>query len=122
MATPRDELDRLLENASWVRALGLELVGAGEVDDLVQDAWLVALEHPAAARNPAAWLSGVVRRLAGRRRRGAERRARREHATARAEAQPAADELVAEAEVQRGLIAAVTELAEPYRATVLLRF
>ena len=119
---PVDDLERLLENASWVRALGVELVGAGEAEDLVQDAWLAALEQPGAARNPAAWLSGVVRRLAGRRRRSGERRARRERTAARPEAQPAADELVAEAELSRALILAVSELEEPYRSTVLLRF
>ncbi len=122
MGTSAEELDRLLENARWVRALGVELVGASEADDLVQDAWVVALERSEAARNPAAWLGGVVRRLASRRRRGDARRARREQAVARPEPEPAADALVAEAELSRALIRAVTELDEPYRSTVLLRF
>ena len=122
MGTSGEELERLLANAGWVRALGVELVGASEADDLVQDAWVVALERSGAARNPAGWLAGVVRKLAGRRRRGAERRVRRERAVARPEGQPAADELVVEAELQRALIRAVTELDEPYRSTVLLRF
>jgi RNA polymerase sigma factor (sigma-70 family) len=116
------ELDRLLENARWVRALGVELVGGGEADDLAQDAWVVALEQRGEVRNPAAWLAGVVRRLASRARRGNERRARREEAAAGPEAGPAADELVAEAELSRTLIRAVTELDEPFRSTVLLRF
>jgi len=116
------DLERLLENARWVRALGVELAGASEGDDLAQEAWVVALEQPEGVRNPAAWLSGVVRRLAGRSRRAAERRTRREQAAARPEAQPPADELVAEAELSRALIRAVTELDEPFRATVLLRF
>jgi RNA polymerase sigma factor (sigma-70 family) len=122
MAAMRDDLDALLAQAGWVRGLARELVGAGDADDLAQDAWVVALEQHARAANPAAWLSGVVRKLAGRRWRADERRGRRERSAARTEAQPGADELVAEAELQRALIRAVTELDEPYRSTVLLRF
>lgn len=116
------DLDRLLENARWVRALGIELAGAARGEDVAQDAWLAALESPGGARNPAAWLAGAVRRLAGRARRTDERRTRRERAAARPEAQAGPDELVAEAELSRALIRAVTELDEPFRATVLLRF
>jgi len=122
VATSDESFERLLENARWVRALGVELVGAGEADDLVQEAWVVALQGGARAENPAAWLAGVLRRLAGRGRRGTERRLRRERVAARGESLPAADELVAEAELSRALIRAVTELAEPFRSTVLLRY
>lgn len=122
MATSDESFERLLENARWVRALGVELVGAGEADDLVQEAWVVALQGGARAENPAAWFAGVLRRLAGRGRRGTERRLRREAATARPEAVPGPDELVAEAELTRELIRAVTELEEPFRSTVLLRY
>ncbi|HEX6883738.1 MAG TPA: sigma-70 family RNA polymerase sigma factor [Planctomycetota bacterium] len=116
------DLDRLLENAHWVRALGMELAGAARGEDVAQEAWVAALESRGGVRDPAAWLAGVVRRLAGRARRTDERRTRRERAVARPEAQPPADELLAEAELSRGLIRAVTELDEPFRATVLLRF
>jgi RNA polymerase sigma-70 factor (ECF subfamily) len=122
VADTGETFERLLENARWVRALGIELVGSGEADDLVQAALGAALAGGARAENPGAWLSGVLRRLAGRGRRGSERRLSRERAAARAEALPAADELVLEAELSRTLIRAVTELEEPFRTTVLLRY
>jgi len=122
MVPPDDRLDRLLENARWMRALGIELAGATEGEDLVQEAWVAALEEPRAVHRPAAWMKGVLRHLAARARRGRERRTRRERVAARAEAQPAADELVAEAEGARALLRVVMELEEPFRATVLLRY
>lgn len=117
-----DTLEPLLETTRWVRALGVELAGASGAEDLVQDAWVLALERGDSIRNPAAWVSGVVRRLARRSRRGETRRARRERESARPEAQPGPDALLAEAELSQTLLRAVTELDEPFRSTVLLRY
>lgn len=114
--------DLLLANAAWVRALARELAGPGEADDLVQETWLVALQRPTNARTPGAWLAGVVRHLARRSRRGAGHRAAREAACAREERAPAAAELVAEADLQRRVLAAVMRLDEPGRSAVLLRY
>lgn len=119
---PTDDFDRLLEHASWVRALGVRLAGASDGEDVAQEAWLVALASGDGVRAPTAWLRGVLRKLTSERRRGAARRARREAAAARPEAVPGPDELVAEAELTRELIRAVTELEEPFRSTVLLRY
>src|SRR5262245_30258085 len=112
----------LLANAGWVRALARELVGAGGADDLVQETWLVALRRPGNERNLAAWLAGVVRHLARRGRRGDVNRARRELERPPSVEAPPTDELVATAELQQRLIAAVLGLEEPYRSTVLLRY
>lgn len=113
--------EHLLAQARWVRALARELAGrAGE--DVAQEAFVAALAQPTAGRNVAAWLAGVVRNLARRSRREEASRARRELVAARPEALPASDELVAEGELQRRLAAAVMELEEPYRATVLLHY
>lgn len=38
-------LRRLLDDARWLQALARELAG-GAAEDLLQDAWLVALERP----------------------------------------------------------------------------
>ncbi|MEQ1895056.1 MAG: RNA polymerase sigma factor, partial [Planctomycetota bacterium] len=119
---PANDFDRLLEHSRWVRTLGVRLAGANEGEDVAQEAWLVALARGDGVREPAAWLRGVVRKLAGEQRRGAERRARREAAAAVPEGVPGPDELVAEAELTRELIRAVTELEEPFRSTVLLRY
>lgn len=113
--------ERLLGEVRWMRALARELAG-GAGEDVVQEALVVALERPLAGRNLGAWLSGVVRNLARRARRAEEGRPRREQIAARSEAEPATDELVAEGELQRELVAAVMRLDEPYRATVLLHY
>ncbi|MEO0649355.1 MAG: sigma factor-like helix-turn-helix DNA-binding protein, partial [Planctomycetota bacterium] len=69
-----------------------------------------------------AWLAPGARRLAARRRRGESRRDRREAAVARPEEQADTTRLVERAEVAERLAAAVRELPEPYRGTLLLRF
>lgn len=118
-------LDELLVHAGWLRGLPLRLVrDAAAADDLVQEAWLAALERPEAERrNPRAWLGGVIRNLARERVRGESRRRRREdvHAEQR-ESLPSPVELASRLELQRALADAVTALDEPYRSTVLLRF
>jgi hypothetical protein len=83
MAPPREDLDTLLANTRWVRALGVELVGAGEADDVVQDAWVVALEGTGVL-NPPAWFSGVLRRLARRKASSATLAWSEAHSSARA--------------------------------------
>src|SRR5262245_3856370 len=87
--------EELLRHQEFVRRLAFELVrDAARADDLVQDAWLQALQRPprvaAAAR---AWFRTVLRNLAGRGAREEGRRSQRERAAARAEAQPSAEEI-----------------------------
>jgi RNA polymerase sigma-70 factor (ECF subfamily) len=125
-AMPPD-VDRLLANAGWVKALAVRLVAdEAAADDLAQETWLRALERPPraakTARSLRAWLARVVGRFALQRRRHDEAAERRERAVAAAEAQPDVADVVAHAELHRRIVDAVLALDEPYRATLLLRF
>ena len=120
----RVTIEDLLEHASWVKSLARQLIGSREAaDDLVQDTWLAALEHPPRDRSGlAGWLRTLMRRRAARI--GSDDRARlaREgKSTRRGGAAPAAD-LVEQAEGQRLVVGLVLELPEPYRSTLLLRY
>jgi len=110
-----------LRDVAWVNALTRRLARDGEAEDLAQDTWLAALEAPGRARDGVRqWLSGAARHLALRRR----RRARPEPSDA-LDSRPGdglTDELVQQTEFQERVLAAVRALAEPYRATVLLRY
>lgn len=112
---------RVLAETRWLRALAGRLLTA-EADDVAQDAWLAAQRGvPAASRS--AWLAGIVRHLASRRRREAIGRRYHESRAALPEASvPAAADEVARAQTQRRLLDAVLALPEPYRSTVILRF
>lgn len=122
--TSHDGTEQLLKHADWVRALAHRLVrDAATAEDVAQSAWMAALEAPPQDRGQLReWLGTVVRNLARRAGRGRVRREARELAAARTEALPPTDELVALTERQRELAAAVLELREPYRTTVLLRY
>lgn len=91
-------------------------------EDVVQEAWLAALRAPAhQVRDWGAWLSTVVRRLATKSR----LRSRRQRET---EGQSATPEMFTEdglrerVETFRSLERAVSELADPYRAVMRMRF
>ncbi len=113
--------------STWVRQLARELiVDRDSADDVAQDALVVALERPdREGREPhelGAWLNGVVRKLASKLGRSAARRRDREANVARGEREPSTAELCERVDGLRRLSAAVLELDEPYRSTVLLRF
>jgi RNA polymerase sigma-70 factor (ECF subfamily) len=118
--------EALLEHAAWLRHLAAGLVrGDGDADDLVQETWLAALRSPPREQGPARnWLGEVLRNASRMRARSAGRRARRE-AELGSLVEPAAlspEVLLARAEAQRRLSTLVTELAEPLRSTILLRY
>lgn len=115
--------DEVYAQRQWVRALALHLVrDPGGADDVEQQTWLAAMEHPPRPGNVRGWLGAVVRSKAWKLRRSGERRARHEEAAGTAPAPRRPDEVVAAAEAQRRAVDAVMELDEPYRSTVLLRF
>ncbi|MCK6444854.1 MAG: sigma-70 family RNA polymerase sigma factor [Planctomycetes bacterium] len=119
MTPPTSEPDLLLADLAWTRRLARTLVrDAATADDVAQEAWLAARQG---ARGGRAWLAGVVRNLVRQARRADVRRAARELDAAAPEAREGADELVARAELQQRLVAAVLALDEPYRSTVLRR-
>jgi len=94
-------------------------------DDVVQSAWLRALERDGAERGPG-WLRRLVRSRAIDALRRAETRGGTgldvaEHADPSRLGAPA-DELAQSIEVQRAVLDAVEALDEPYRATVWLRW
>lgn len=114
-------VNELLASSTWLRRLARRLAAdEASAEDLLQDAWSVALGAPAAsARSGPAWMAGVVRRLALRRRRDEGARRRRESQAARPESGPPSTDWLERAELQQRLITAVTELEEPYRTTVI---
>lgn len=116
--------DDLLANAAWLGNLARSLVRDGATaEDIVQETWVAALRS--APREPGRlkpWLARVLANLAHRSYRTRERRARHEALAARTEAQLSAGETAARLEVQRLLFAALDELDEPFKTTVVLRY
>lgn len=127
MAPPPIELDQLLANSGWVRQLARRLVRDDDLaDDITQDVWITALEHP--PDKPQAlqgWLAKVTRTRSYRENRTRARRTRRENIASEREAQrqaPTPTEMAERLEMHGILSEAVLSLAEPYRSSVYLRF
>ncbi len=114
----------LLEHGTFIRALARSLVRDDpRADDVAQQTFLAALEHPPRRDEaPRSWLAKVLRNFARRSARDELRRTRREEAIARPEAGPSTEEIVAREATRRRVLEAVLALEEPYRSTVLLRF
>ncbi|HUS29510.1 MAG TPA: sigma-70 family RNA polymerase sigma factor [Kofleriaceae bacterium] len=116
--------EELLAHSAWLRALALRLSrDADDADDLVQETWLASLRRsPDEREKVRPWLSKILLNAFRMRLRGDTRRSAREEASHIVEDGPAADVLVARAEMQRMLVDLVLKLDEPYRSTVLLHF
>jgi len=116
--------ESLVAHAGFIRNVARKLLlDDHEVDDVVQQTLLAALQKPPTRPGPLKpWLATVARNLARMRRRTEGRIDRREQAAARPEAMPATGEIAARLETQRKLVEAVTSLDEPYRDVVVLRF
>jgi len=124
MRTGAHELEELLAHGPWVRALASSLVrDSTKADDLVQQAWLRALQSPPAQdRPPRRWFAAVLRNLARAEQRSAARREERERfAGARGPESPA-DALEATLELARKLAEAVGQLEEPYKSAIFRRY
>lgn len=122
--SPAHDPELLLEHSDWVRALARTLVrDSSTAEDVAQETWLAALQHPPGGDRPArAWLAAVVKNAARQLGRSEERRIRRERGGARREALPSDDELGERVALQQWVVGEVMALDEPYRRTILLRF
>ncbi|MCU0864892.1 MAG: sigma-70 family RNA polymerase sigma factor [Planctomycetes bacterium] len=116
------EFEALLADLGWLRTLARQLARDAEVaEDLVQDACAIALRQPSPPAQWRAWLTEVLRNLLRSHRRRAARAQRLlEQAEVATEPDPATT--LQRVETQQRLVAAVMQLDEPYRGTVLLRF
>lgn len=124
-------VEELLEHTEWVRRLAYSLVKCeAAADDLVQQTFLTAIEHP--PQNQGAtrgWLARVLRNLAvDRSRRRLRRQLREEKAfigggggdLSNAELLPV--EIQSRLELQELMAAAVKDLPDPYRTMVVLYY
>lgn len=118
----------LAAELGWVRGLATRLVAdPNDAEDVAQEAWLKARSTPrgfASIQGLRAWLAAVTRSLARDMRRSELRRAGREERAARVEASAQDDvtqDVVERSETVEAVLAALRELEEPYRSTVLLR-
>src|SRR5262245_44580852 len=123
MGTPL-RVEELLEHAGWLRRLAMVLVqDPASADDLVQDAWVAALRRPPTRdTRPRSWLARVARNLVRNARRSEARRLIREELAREERSLPGPDSVVEEAETQRLLAEAVTNLDEELRTTIVLRY
>lgn len=124
MDSPDVPIDRLLTHREWVRALARRLVSDdAAADDLAQDAFVTALEHPPAhGQALRAWFGRVLRSRAADRRRSDGRRETREQATASGREPEDPALAVARTEELSRLVRAILALPEPYRTTVVLHY
>jgi len=118
------QLEQLLQDSAWVRRLALALVGnAAAADDAAQDAWVAALHQVQQGRAISrGWWAVVLRNRLSLDRRSEERLRARESVAARSEQLPDVADTVERLEQQQVLLRAVSELQEPYRTTIRLRW
>ncbi len=90
-------------------------------EDVVQDAYVAALEDRSEQRS-SAWLSGVVRNKAKKLIRTRVRRRARHQRVARSERLPSTAEIAERTEGQRHLATAIAKLEEPGRSAIVLRY
>src|SRR6185436_15036035 len=106
------ELEALLGQAHWLRALAVSLLGSRpDADDAVQEVWRAALRSPPDGTRPARpWLAQVLRNVVRSKARHAGRqRAREGQAVGLAEAAevPAADGVLERMQLHRRIAALV---------------
>lgn len=121
IAMPHPEPERLIADAAWLRRLAGQPGGdASLAEDVQQEVELATLLRPERRDRP--WLAALARNLTitqWRRRKAEDRRV---SALPPADSAVPAADLAAEAELQQLAVAAVLELPETYRDTILRRF
>jgi RNA polymerase sigma-70 factor (ECF subfamily) len=118
-------LDEIVEDQAWLRKLAVSLAGdAARADDLVQDTLETAVRRPPEKPGKIRpWLAGVLRnRWRMTARANARETAREERAADPLVEDQTPDALVERAELYAALCRLVSELAEPYRHALLLRY
>jgi RNA polymerase sigma-70 factor (ECF subfamily) len=124
---PLPNLDLLLAQTDWVRALARRLVSdVDAADDVAQSTWLALLRRPLARSESVealrAWLAATLRRNAARDGIERARRSERERMAARAERLPSTFDVIEQESVRRALVEAVLALDEPYRSALIMRY
>ena len=116
--------EELLAQTDFTRRVARSLVRDEHgAEDVSQQAWLAALEHPPTAGRPMRpWLWIVLKNFARRLRRGEKRRLNQERNGAIAEQIPSAATIVEQEEVRRKVVNAVLSLKEPYLSAIALRY
>jgi len=129
MSSPRRpataiDAEVLLSHGAWLAALARALVARkDEVDDVVQQTYVRALEQPPRhAGNVKGWLGTVARNVVGMSRRSESARVVREAAVPPPPPVETPHEAVERAELRRMVVEAVLALDEPSRSAVILRF
>jgi RNA polymerase sigma-70 factor (ECF subfamily) len=124
MPTPSHSPEQLLQHVGWVRDFARSLVAdSARADDLAQETWVVALRQaPTGLRSPRAWLGAVLRSLWLRDHHREGSRHANELASARPEASAGGIDVVERASILRVLVDELTELDEPFRTALLLRY
>ena len=118
------DLEGLLVHGRFLRALAKSLLfDEHRVDDVVQQAWLAALERgKSTIQNPRSWLAAVTRNQAYKTLEREGRLAKREQAAAKPEGLPSTADFAEKETVRREVADAVLLLEEPYRSAILLRY
>ena len=114
----------LLEHRSFLRRLARSLVfDDHRAEDIVQDAYLVALKRPLPAPGRVrGWLAGITRNVARNTQRS-ERRLRERHVRgARSEAVVSTSDMASRLEAQRVIAEAIEALDEPGRTVLVRRY
>ena len=116
--------EELLTHNSFLVSLARKLVvDAQSADDVAQQTYLAALEHPPAEHKPfAPWLTTVARNFARMTHRAERRRRERERLVSAPEGVPSTADIVAQEEIRAKVVDAVLDLDEPFRDVIVLRF
>jgi len=118
------QAEALLDHTAFVRELARSLTFGGEdPDDVVQQTWLNAMEHPPeAGPGMKGWLATVLRNVLRQDRRTRGRRVAREAVAPPPKEMPTPDEIREREAARSEVVTAVLELDEPYRDVILMRY
>lgn len=114
----------LAQHAEWLRRLARALSQAeAEAEDIAQATWERVLDgRGSSSRGLRPILARIARGLARDRRQAESRRQKREHAAARPDSWPSAEEIATRMELTERLVQALGALDECQRAVVVLRY